>query len=68
MVLGFLKRGGLSSSSWAGGRHLHGEQVALFFFLSQQPGRRDTKRVLSTAKGGGREASESVLSRLRGMR
>lgn len=48
MMLGFLQ-GGLSSSSWAGGRHLHGWKGWHLFFLSAtgREEKRNAKRVLS---------------------
>lgn len=48
MMLSFLQ-GGLSSSSWAGGRHLHGWKGWHLFFLSAtgREEKRNAKRVLS---------------------
>lgn len=62
MMLGFLQ-GGLSSSSWAGGRHLRGWKGWHLFFFSAtgREEKRNAKRVLSSLlRGVGRQASESV--------
>lgn len=54
MMLGFLE-GGLSSSRWAGGRHLHGWEVGTPFLFSatgrQGKEKRETCPV-KTPKGG----------------
>lgn len=70
MMLGFLE-GGLSSSGWAGGRHLHGWKVGTPFFFSATGREEKEKRETCPVKlprGVCWKASESVLSRLRGMR
>lgn len=53
MMLGFLQ-GGLSSSSWAGGRHLRGwKGWHPFFFLRDGPGRKEKRETcpVELAKG-----------------
>lgn len=53
MMLGFLQ-GGLSSSRWAGGRHLDGWKVGTPFFSPRRAGKkRETRNVsCQTPKGG----------------